>query len=160
MASAPTPRTGRLRAGPGWSTFTGTPSLFSGDANTYSVALPNSYFTPVVGYKLLVRGELISCNQVTKSDTTIINNFALLKCAIFGFFSGTNRKTTFNSFSLKPASFPPPGGTKLPAHSRSADGIHAGIDYVGLAFDLGLFATLDDDCMAVYGPLYQIQDAE
>lgn len=83
----------------------------------------------------------------------------LLNCAIFGFFSGTNRKSTFNSFSLTPASFPPPGHTKFPARSSSEDGVHRRGDYVGPTFDPGLYVTLDDDCTAVHGPPYQIQGA-
>lgn len=153
------PSTGRLQAGPGWSTVTGNPSPVSGQPNTYNVVLPNSYFKPLVGYKLLARGDFIFCNQVTKSNNTIINDFTLLNCAGFGFFSGANRKTTFNSFSLKPASFPPPGGTELPARSSSADGIHSGGDYVGPTFDSCFFSALDDDCMAVHGSLYQMRGA-
>lgn len=87
------PSTGRLQAGPGWSTVTGTPSSVSGQANTYRVALANSYFTPLVGYKLLARGEFIFCYQITNSNNTIINDFTLLNCAGFGFFSGANEKT-------------------------------------------------------------------
>ena len=149
------PSTGRLQAGPGWSTVAGTPSPISGQANTYSLSLPNSYFVPLVGFKLLARGDFIFCNQVTNSNDTIINDFTLLNCAGFGFFSGANRRTTFNSFSLKPASFPPPGATELPARSSSADGIHSSDDYVGPTFDSCLFSALDDDCMAIHGSLYQ-----
>ena len=149
------PSTGRLQAGPGWSTVAGTPSPVSGQANTYSVSLPNSYFVPLVGFKLLARGEFIFCNQVTNSNDTIINDFTLLNCAGFGFFSGANRRTTFNSFSLEPAYFPPPGATEIPARSSSADGIHSGGDYVGPTFDSYFFSALDDDCMAVHGSLYQ-----
>ncbi len=153
------PQSGRLEAGPGWSTITGTPSAVNGKENTFTVSLKGSYFTPMVGYKLLARGEFLFCNQVTNSNNTIINDFTLINCAGFGFFSGGNMKTTFNSFSLKPATFPPPGGTELAAQSSSADGIHSGGDYIGPIFDSCFFAALDDDCMAVHGSLYRLRGA-
>ena len=153
------PETGRLEAGPGWSVISGTPAPVDGKENTYNVPLSNSYFIPMVGYKLLARGDFIFCNEVSESNNTIINDFTLLNCAGFGWFSGSNRKTTFDSFSLKPASFPPPNGTELPARSSSADGIHSAGDYIGPTFDSCFFSALDDDCMAVHGSLYSIQGA-
>lgn len=69
------PSTGRLQADTGWSTVPGTPSLVCRQANTYSVVLPNSYFTPPIGYELLARGESILCNQGTNSNNTVINDF-------------------------------------------------------------------------------------
>lgn len=153
------PTTGRLEAGPGWSTINGAPTSLDGKEKTFRVPLQGSYFTPQVGYKLLARGEFIFCNQVTESNNTIINDFTLFNCAGFGFFSGSNRKTTFSSFSLKPAPFPPQNGTELPARSSSADGIHSSGDYIGPTFDSCFFSALDDDCMAVHGSLYSTQDA-
>lgn len=153
------PTTGRLEAGPGWSTIDGAPTPVNGKANTYSVPVPNSYFTPLVGYKLLARGSFIMCNSVSESNHTIINDFTLFNCAGFGLISSSNRKTTFNSFSLRPAPFPPPNGTELPARSSSADGIHSSGDFIGPTFDSCFFSALDDDCMAVHGSLYQVQGA-
>ncbi|KAL8687798.1 MAG: hypothetical protein Q9218_006134 [Villophora microphyllina] len=150
------PKTGRLQAGPGWSTVGGTATAVNGQSNTYTVALSNNYFTPQVGYKLFARGSFIFCNQVEQSNNTIINDYTLLNCAGFGWISTGNRKTTFNSFSLKPAPFPPPNGTELPARSSSADGIHSSGDYIGPTFDSCYFAALDDDCMAVHGSLNPI----
>ena len=153
------PKTGRLQAGPGWSTIGGPVTTVQGLENTYSVALQDSYFQPLEGYKLLARGAFIFCNKITESNNTIITSFTLLNCAGFGFFTGSNRKTTFNSFSLKPAPFPPPNGTELPARSSSADGIHSAGDYVGPTFDSCLFSALDDDCIAVHGSLFQTSGA-
>ena len=153
------PETGRLEAGPGWSVISGTPAPVDGKVNTYTVPLSGPYFTPMIGYKLLARGKFIFCNEVSESNNTIVNDFTLLNCAGFGWFSGSNRKTTFNSFSLKPAPFPPPNGTELPARSSSADGIHSGGDYIGPTFDSCFFSALDDDCMAVHGSLYSVQGA-
>ncbi|KAL8833272.1 MAG: hypothetical protein Q9170_004375 [Blastenia crenularia] len=147
------PNTGRLEAGPGWSTLNGKAKPVDGQSNTYTVSISQEYFTPQVGFKLLARGSFIFCNQVTDSNNTIITDYTLLNCAGFGWFSGGNRKTTFNSFSLKPAPFPPPNGTELPARSSSADGIHSGGDYIGPTFDSCYFSALDDDCMAVHGSL-------
>ena len=151
------PKTGRLQAGPGWSTVSGSVTAVQGHENSYTFPIAGSYFTPLVGHKLLARGKFIFCNEVSNSNNTIINDFTLLNCAGFGFFSGSNRKTTFNSFSLKPADFPPPNGTELPARSSSADGIHSSGDYIGPTFDSCFFAALDDDCMAVHGSLNKIQ---
>lgn len=153
------PKNGRLEAGPGWSTITGTPTPFSENPNTFTVPLNDSYFTPQEGYKLLARGSFIMCSKVSNSNNTIINDFTLLNCAGFGFISTGNRKTTFNSFSLKPATFPPPNGTELPVRSSSADGIHSVGDFIGPTFDSCFFSSLDDDCMAVHGSLYQMQGA-
>ncbi|KAG7008539.1 hypothetical protein G7Y79_00005g016800 [Physcia stellaris] len=153
------PKTGRLEAGPGWSFIRGPVTTVQGLENTYSVALQDSYFQPLEGYKLLARGDFIFCNKITESNNTIISDFTLLNCAGFGFFSGSNRKTTFNSFSLKPAPFPPPNGTELPVRSSSADGIHSGGDYIEPTFDSCLFSALDDDCMAVHGSLFQTSGA-
>lgn len=150
------PKTGRLQAGPGWSTISGSATPVEAHKDTYSVMLKNSYFQPLEGYKILARGDFIFCNQVTESNNTIINHFTLLNCAGFGFFSGSNRRTTFNSFSLKPAPFPPPNGKELPARSSSADGIHSAGDYVGPTFDSCFFSALDDDCIAIHGSLYQM----
>ena len=153
------PKTGRLQAGPGWSTISGPVTAVEGRKNTYSVPLQNSYFKPLIGYKILARGEFIFCNKVAESNNTIINDFTLLNCAGFGYFSTSNRKTTFNSFSLKPAHFPPPNGTELPVRSSSADGIHSASDYMGPTFDSCFFSALDDDCMAVHGSLYHASGA-
>ncbi|KAI4144971.1 MAG: hypothetical protein L6R39_003961 [Caloplaca ligustica] len=150
------PKTGRLEAGPGWSTVNAIAKPLDGHKNTFTVPLLNSYFTPQVGYKLLARGSFIFCNQVGNSNNTVINDYTLLNCAGFGWMSSGNRKTAFNSFSLKPASFPPPGGTELPARSSSADGIHSSGDYIGPTFDSCYFSALDDDCMAVHGSLNPI----
>ncbi|KAI4126541.1 MAG: hypothetical protein LQ338_003697 [Usnochroma carphineum] len=150
------PKTGRLEAGPGWSTISGTAKPVDGLRNTYTVPLSNSYFTPQVGYKLLARGSFIFCNQVGNSNSTVINDYTLLNCAGFGWSSSGNRKTTFNSFSLKPATFPPPNGTELPARSSSADGIHSSGDFIGPTFESCYFSALDDDCMAVHGSLNPI----
>ena len=38
------PQSGRLEAGPGWSTITGTPSAVNGKENTFTVPLKGSYF--------------------------------------------------------------------------------------------------------------------
>ena len=95
------------------------------DKRTHTVELPNSYSTPLVGYKLLARGKFILCNQIINSNNTIINDFTLLDCAGFDFFSGANCKSSFDSLSLNPASFPPRGGTELLVRSSSADGFAA-----------------------------------
>ncbi|KAL8635755.1 MAG: hypothetical protein Q9226_009319, partial [Calogaya cf. arnoldii] len=152
------PTNGRLEAGPGWSTIAGTPTTVSGSPNTFTVPLIDSYFTPLVGYKLLARGSFM-CNKVSVSTNTIINDFTLVNCAGFGFISTDNRKPTFNSFFLKPAPIPPPNGTKLPVRSSSADGIHNVDDFTGPTFDSCFFSSLDDDCMAVHSSLYQTQGA-
>ncbi|KAL8847921.1 MAG: hypothetical protein Q9221_007052 [Calogaya cf. arnoldii] len=151
------PTNGRLEAGPGWSIIAGTPTPVSGSPNKFTVPLNESYFTPLVGYKLLARESFIHCNKVSVSKNTINNNFTLLNCAGFGVISTDNRKPTFNSFSLKPAPFPPPNGTKLPVRSSSADGIHSIGDFIGPTFDSCFFSSLDDDCMTVHGSLYQTQ---
>ncbi|KAL8719505.1 MAG: hypothetical protein Q9225_003495 [Loekoesia sp. 1 TL-2023] len=150
------PQNGWLEAGPGWSTISGKAKPITGHLNMYTVSISKSYFTPRVGYKLLARGSFIFCNQVNNSNNTIINDYTLLNCAGFGWISSGNRKTTFNSFSLKPAPFPPPNGKELPARSSSADGIHSSGDYVGPTFDSCYFSALDDDCMAVHGSLNPI----
>ena len=153
------PKTDRLQAGPGWSTISGPTTPVIGLEKTYSVVLNNSYFEPLVGHKILARGSFIFCNKITESNNTIINDFTLLNCAGFGFFSGSNRRTTFNSFSLKLAPYPPPNGAELPARSSSADGIHNAGDYIGPTFDSCYFSALDDDCIAVHGSLYQMSGA-
>ncbi|KAL8928841.1 MAG: hypothetical protein Q9208_001619 [Pyrenodesmia sp. 3 TL-2023] len=150
------PKTGRLEAGPGWSIVNGATKPVEGHGNTYTVRHSNSYFTPQVGHKLLARGSFIFCNKIEKSNNTVVNDYALLNCAGFGWVSTGNRKTMFNSFSLKPAPFPPPNGTELPARSSSADGIHSANDYIGPIFDSCYFAALDDDCIAVHGSLSPI----
>ncbi len=150
------PKTGRLEAGPGWSTVSGATKPVEGDDKTYTVPILNSYFVPQVGYKLLARGSFIFCNKINDSNNTIVNDYTLLNCAGFGWISSGNRKTTFNSVSIKPAPFPPPYGTELPARSSSADGIHSAGDYIGPTFDSCYFAALDDDCMAVHGSLNPI----
>ena len=147
------PFTGRLQAGPGWSTFGGTATAVSGKPNTYSFSYTDGYFAPRVGYKILSRGQFLFCNQVQSSNHTTLNDFTMHNCGGFGFFSSSNRKTTFNSFTLKPAHFPPPGGTELPARSSSADGIHSADDFVGPTIDSAYFAALDDDCIAIHGSL-------
>ncbi|KAI4209384.1 MAG: hypothetical protein LQ351_007674 [Letrouitia transgressa] len=153
------PKTGRLEAGPGWSIISGSATAVDGKENTYTVPITDIYFTPQVGYKMLARGDFIFCNKVGESNNTIINDYTLLNCAGFTWISSANRKTTFNSYVVKPAPFPPPGGTELPARSSSADGVHSSGDYVGPTFDSCFFAALDDDCMAVHGSLYTITSA-
>ncbi|KAI4195607.1 MAG: hypothetical protein LQ346_003385 [Caloplaca aetnensis] len=150
------PKTGRLEAGPGWSTVSGATKPVTGDPNSYTVQISNSYFTPQVGYKLLARVSFIFCNKINDSNNTIVNDYTLLNCAGFGWISSGNRKSTFNSVSVKPAPFPPPNGTELPARSSSADGIHSSGDYIGPTFDSCYFAALDDDCIAVHGSLSPI----
>lgn len=150
------PKTGRLEAGPFWSTVSGATKPVEGHSNTYTVRHLNSYFTLQVGYKLLACGSFIFCNKIEHSNNTVMNDYSLLNYAGFGWFSTGNRKTTFSSFSLELASFPPPNGTELPAVSSSADGIYSADDYIGPAFDSCFFAALDDDCMAVHGSLSPI----
>ena len=145
------PLTGRLEAGPGWSnvgasvTPTGAPNTFSFNFNEFV------YFAPQVGYKLVSRGEFLFCNLVANSNHTTINDFTLLNCGGYGYFSTSSRRTTWDSFSLKPADFPPPGGTMLPARSGSADGLHSQGDFVGPVIDSCFLTALDDDCIAIGG---------
>lgn len=148
------PKTGRLQAGPGWSNFKSTAT--KAPNNSWIAPLTNSYFHPIVGYKLLARGSALFCNIVTQSNNTVINDFTLLNCGGYGFFSTGSRSSTFNSFSIKPAPFAPPGGTELPARANSADGIHSIHDFVGPTIDSCLFSALDDDCIAVQGSLNAI----
>ena len=150
------PSTGRLQAGPGWSTLSGQASPVPGRPMYYTFPAPNLYFVPQIGHKILARGKFIFCNHVADSTRTVINDFTLLNCAGFGWFSSGNRRTTFDSLSIKPADFAPPGGTELPARSSSADGIHSAGDFIGPTFNHCLFSALDDDCMAVHGTLYDI----
>ena len=145
------PKTGRMQAGPGWSMIEGTATRVDGSSNTFTVPAKGLYFTPLVGHKLLARGDFLFCNHVEQNNNTIIDDYTLLNCGGFGWMSSSNRKTTFNSYSLIPAPFPPPGGIELPAWSSSADGIHSGGDFVGPTFDSCLFSSLDDDCIAVHG---------
>ena len=150
------PSNGRLQAGPGYSTVSATASPVSGSNNTWKFPLTNSYFSPVIGYKLLARGDFLFCNLVASCNNTVINDYTLLNCAGFGFLSNVNNKTTFKSLSIKPATFPPPNGTQLPVRASSADGVHSSDDYVGPTLDSCLFTALDDDCIAIHGSLNTI----
>lgn len=87
------PSIGQLSACLGWSTVTGDPSSVSRQANRYNVAQPYSYCTPFICYELLASGEFMFWNQGTNSNKIIINDFNLLNCAGFAFFSGVNRKS-------------------------------------------------------------------
>lgn len=145
------PITGRLQAGPGWSTIQGMAT--KGENNSWTVPLTNFYFYPVVGFKLLARGNFLFCNLIADCKNTVVNDFTLLNCGGFGFMSNLNTRTTFNSLSIRPAAFPPPGGTELPVRSSSADGIHSADDFIGPTFDSCLFDALDDDAMAIHGTL-------
>ena len=150
------PKTGRLQAGPGWSTLSGQASQVAGKPHYYSFLATDLYFTPQVGYKILARGDFVHCNRITDSTRTVVNDFTILNCAGFNFLLTGNRKVTFNSLSIKPADFAPPGGTEVPARSSSADGVHSTGDFIGPTFNHCLFSALDDDCIAVHGSLFDI----
>lgn len=148
------PTTGRLQAGPGYSTVQGIAT--EGRNNSWTIPISNSYFLPIVGWKLLARGNFLFCNLIAYSNNTIVNDFTILNCGGFGFLSNANAKTTFNSLSIQPAPFAPPNGTQLPVRASSADGVHSTDDFVGPTFDSCLFTALDDDCIAIHGTLNTI----
>lgn len=150
------PKTGRLAAGNGWSRFSGTASQVPGKPNYYTFSATNLYFIPQVGYKLLARGDFVHCNHIDRSTRTVINDFTILNCAGFNFLLTGNHMSTFNSLSIKPADFAPPGGTELPARSSSADGVHSVGDFIGPTLNNCFFSALDDDCVAVHGNIFDI----
>jgi len=141
------PTTARRQAGPGWSTRSSLLSPVSGHPKIFTFVTTNSFFAPKPDHKFLARGSFIVCNEVSNSNTITINDFTLLNCAGFGFFSTSNSKTAFNSLSLHPAAFPPPNGTALPALSSSAYVIHSAEDIIRPTIDSSHFAALDDDCV-------------
>ena len=144
------PQSYRLQVGPSWSKLSGDATEIAGKPDHYSFSSPITYFAPKAGHKLLTRGKFLFCNQVTDSTRTIINDFTILSCAGFSWFSTSNHKTTFKSLSIRPAGFAPPGGTELPARSSSADGVHRSGDFVGPTFNHCFFSTLDNDCMETF----------
>ena len=106
------PKTGRLVAGPGWSTIGGVkPAPAASVSNAFTVSVPakSLSFAPEKGFKLLARGEFLFCNAITDCNDTSLVDFHLLNCGGFGILSNANRRTVFDSVQVKRAPFPPPG---------------------------------------------------
>ncbi|KAI9829052.1 MAG: hypothetical protein M1832_000075 [Thelocarpon impressellum] len=147
------PVTGRLVPSVTGSSILGQPVPISGRPGYFSMVMTpwSATYMPLVGHKIIARGNGIMCNKVYESNDTQIIDYTLLNCAGFGFHSLHNRRTVFDSLQIKRAPFPPPGGTELPARSSSADGVHSGEDIVGPTLDSCYFESLDDDCIAIHG---------
>lgn len=145
------PNTGLLQPGPGYSVFVGPATMIN--SNTWQYTYYGAYFAPLPGHKLLSRGQFLYCNKIQASNYTSINDFTTLNCGGINWLSYLNVKPYFNSIVVKPATFPPPGGTALPMRSSNGDGIHSNSDLVGPQVDSCLFSLLNDDCIAIQGEI-------